>query len=80
MGATDVAGLRLTGVRPGSPADKGGLAAGDVIVEFDGKPVKDLYQYTDALYARKPGDTVRVVVIRGGERRTLTVTLGKRGE
>jgi hypothetical protein len=80
MSATDVGGLRLTGVRPGSPADAAGLLAGDVIVEFDGKSVKDLYQYTDALYARKPGDTVQVVVVRGGERRTLTVTLGSRGQ
>jgi hypothetical protein len=80
MGATDVVGLRLTSVRPGSPADKGGLAGGDVIVEFDGKSVKDLYEYTDALYARQPGDTVQLVVLRAGERRTLTVTLGKRGE
>jgi hypothetical protein len=79
MGATDVVGLRLTAVRPGSPAALGGLAGGDVIVEFDGKPVKDLYEYTDALYARQPGDTVQLVVLRDGGRRTLTVTLGKRG-
>ena len=45
----------LTGVRADSPADKAGLKAGDVIVEFAGKPVKDLYAYTDALYAQKPG-------------------------
>ena len=41
------------------------MKAGDVIVEFAGKPVKDLYSYTDALYAQKPGDTVDVVVLRG---------------
>jgi len=79
MGATEVAGVRLTGVRAGSPADKGGLKAGDIIVAFGGKPVKDLYAYTDALYAHKPGDTVDVVVMRGSERVTVTVTLGKRG-
>jgi hypothetical protein len=79
MSPADQPGLRLTGVRPGSPADKGGLMAGDLIVEFAGKPVKDLYSYTDALYAQKPGDTVKVVVVRGGQRMTLTVTLGARG-
>ena len=79
MAATDVVGMRLTSVRPGSPAEAGGLRGGDVIVEFDGKPVKDLYQYSDALYARRPGDKVQLVVLRGAERRTLTVTLGKRG-
>jgi C-terminal processing protease CtpA/Prc len=78
MGATDVTGVRLTGVRAESPADKAGLKAGDVIVEFAGKPVKDLYAYTDALYAQKPGDTVDVVVLRGAERVTVKVTLGRR--
>jgi hypothetical protein len=79
MGATEVAGVRLTGVRAGSPADNAGMKAGDIIVEFAGRPVKDLYAYTDALYAHKPGDAVDVVVLRGTERVTLKVTLGKRG-
>ncbi|MDP9177293.1 MAG: M28 family peptidase [Gemmatimonadota bacterium] len=79
MAATDVAGLRLMAVRPASPADKGGLKAGDVIVEFGGKPVKDLYSYTDALYAHKPDDVVKVVVMRDGKRVELSVTLGRRG-
>jgi aminopeptidase YwaD len=79
MAGGDVPGLRLTGVRAGSPAELGGLNAGDVIVEFGGKPVKDLYQYSDALYAHKPGDEVLVVVLRGSERLTFKVKLGKRG-
>jgi S1-C subfamily serine protease len=79
MAGGDVPGLRLTGVTSGSPADVGGLKAGDVIVEFDGKPIKDLYSYSDALYARKPGDEVVIVVIREGQRLTRRVTLGKRG-
>ena len=79
MGATDVKGVRLTGVRAESPADKAGLKAGDIIIEFAGKPVKDLYAYTDALYAQKPGDTVDIVVLRGTERVSVKVTLGRRG-
>jgi S1-C subfamily serine protease len=80
MASSDVPGLKLTGVRAGSPADKGGLAAGDVIVRFGGREVKDLYSYSDALYAHKPGDRVEVVYLRGGQRRTTTVTLGTRGQ
>jgi hypothetical protein len=79
MGATDVAGVRLTGIRAESPADKAGMKSGDIIVEFAGRPVKDLYAYTDALYAQKPGDVVDVVVLRGAERLTVRVTLGMRG-
>ncbi len=78
MSAPETPGVRLTGVRTDSPADKAGLKAGDIIVEFDGKTVKDLYEYTDALQARKPGDTVKIVVLREGTRVELTATLGRR--
>jgi predicted metalloprotease with PDZ domain len=80
MSASEIPGVRLTGVRAGSPADRAGLKAGDVIVEFDGKAIKDLYQYTDALQARKPGDTVTIVLLREGARVTVTATLGRRGQ
>jgi hypothetical protein len=79
MSAPEIPGVRLTGVRGDSPADKAGLKAGDIIVEFDGKPVKDLYGYTEAMQARQPGDTVKIVVLREGARVELTATLGRRG-
>ncbi len=79
MGASETRGLLLTGVRPGSPADLGGLKSGDVIVELGGVAVKDLYSYSDALYAHKPGDVVKIVVLRGGDRLEVSVTLGRRG-
>jgi membrane-associated protease RseP (regulator of RpoE activity) len=80
MSAGDIPGLKLSGVRAGSPADLGGLKAGDVIVEFGGTAVKDLYSYSDALYAHKPGDKVNVAYLRDGTRRTTMVTLVKRGQ
>ena len=79
MGAADVVGMRITGVRADSPADKGGLRGGDVIVEFGGRSVKDIYEYTDALNAFSPGDIVTVIVIRDGARVSLQITLGRRG-
>jgi Zn-dependent M28 family amino/carboxypeptidase len=79
MSAGAVPGLRLTGVRAGSPAEKGGLAAGDVIVEFGGAKVTDLQSYSDALYSHKPGDVVHVVYLRDGKRMETDVTLGTRG-
>ncbi len=79
MSAGDAPGLRLSGVRAGSPADAGGLRAGDVIVELGGRPVKDLYSYSEALYAHKPGDRVEIAFLRNGVRQTTSVTLGKRG-
>jgi peptidase M28-like protein/PDZ domain-containing protein len=79
MAAGDTPGLKLTGVRPGSPAEIGGLMADDVIIEFGGVKVTDLQSYSDALYSHKPGDTVKVVIVRAGKPLELTVTLGKRG-
>lgn len=75
----DVKGLRLTGIRAGSPADSAGLKAGDIVVAFAGKPVTDLQTYSDALYSQKPGDEVEVVVLRGTEQLRLKVRLGRRG-
>ena len=79
MSAGDVPGLKLTGVRAGSPADAGGMLAGDVIVMFAGSAVTDLNSYSKALYAHKPGDVVEISYLRAGQRRTTSVTLGKRG-
>ena len=71
-------GLRLTGVREGSPAAEAGLRPGDVVVEFDGKEIADIYAYTYALRAKEPGDEVVIVVERDGERVTATAVLGER--
>jgi putative serine protease PepD len=66
-------------VRAGSPAEAGGLQAGDIIIRIGTHPVPDLQGMTDALRAYAPGDTVEIVYRRaGGERRTQVV-LGRRG-
>jgi len=79
VAASDAAGMRLSGVRDGSPAMVAGLKAGDVVIELAGVPVKDIYSYSDALYSHKPGDVVKMVVMRGAQRVEVSVTLGKRG-
>jgi hypothetical protein len=72
------AGVRITGVRPGSPAEKAGVKAGDVIVGFAGVPVKTLEDLTFALRARRPGDRVEVRVLREGAERRLDAVLESR--
>jgi Peptidase family M28/PDZ domain len=79
MSAGEGVGLKLTGVRAGSPAEKAGMVAGDVVIEFAGQPVKDLYGFSNALYSHKPGDDVTVVVLRNGARKSFVVKLGTRG-
>jgi hypothetical protein len=71
-------GVRLSGVRQGSPADEAGLLAGDVIVAMDDDVIADLYAYTDALRSRAPGRRVLVTVLREGERLVLPALLGSR--
>lgn len=72
--ATEVVGLKLSGVRGASPADKAGIKAGDIIVEFNKQKVANIYDYTYALDAVKIGQPVEVTVLRDGKRVTLTVT------
>lgn len=71
-------GVRISGVREGSPAENAGLMGGDVIVEMAGTEITDLYAYTYVLRDHKPGDEVEVVVLRDGERKRFTAVLGQR--
>ena len=71
---TEGTGVKLSGVRAGGPADKAGLKGGDVIVEFGGQEITNIYDYTYALDAVKIGEPVEVVVLRDGKRVKLTVT------
>jgi S1-C subfamily serine protease len=48
------------------------------MVEFDGKPIQNLYDFTYALRAKKPGDQVKVKVLRDGQPLEAGVTMGKR--
>jgi C-terminal processing protease CtpA/Prc len=74
----DLKGVLFAEVRPDSPAAKAGLRAGDLMVEFDGKTIQTLYDFTYALGAKKPGDVVIVVVKRNGDDVKATVTLEAR--
>ena len=60
-------GVRFADVRDGTPAAKAGLKAGDILIEFDGKDIGNLYDFTYALQAHKPGDEVLVKVLRGSQ-------------
>ena len=71
-------GVRISGVRAGSPAEQAGLKAGDVITEIGAKRVMNLYDMTDALRSHQAGDTVIIVSKRDGVERRATAVLGKR--
>jgi S1-C subfamily serine protease len=71
-------GVKLGGVRPGSPADKAGVQAGDIIVRFAGLEVRTLDDLTFALRSKRPGDRVEVILIRDGTEVATEATLERR--
>ena len=72
--AAAVKGLLLGGVVGGGPAEQAGLQKGDVIVEIAGQAITNIYDYTYALDLLKIGQPVKVVYLRGSERRETTLT------
>ena len=71
-------GVRISGVRAGSPAESAGLQAGDVITAIGAKRIGNLYDMTAALRSHQPGDTVVIVSRREGVERRASAVLGKR--
>jgi aminopeptidase YwaD len=71
-------GMKISGVKEGGPADKGGMLAGDIIIKFGAKEVTSIYEYMAAMSGYKPDDEVDIVVLRDGVETTLKVKLEKR--
>ena len=72
-------GVRLVGVRAGSPAERAGLRGDDVITRIGTMDVPNLEAMAAALRSHRPGDVVEIVVRRGDQLTTLRATLGIRG-
>jgi S1-C subfamily serine protease len=67
-------GLLLSGVIGGGPAEQAGLQKGDVIVEIAGQSITNIYDYTYALDLLKIGQAVKVVYMRGSDKRETMLT------
>jgi hypothetical protein len=74
----EVNGVKFSDVRPGSPAAKAGFKPDDVLVQFGDMPIKNLFDFTDALRRSKVGDVVEVKVLRDGKPITASVKLEQR--
>ncbi|ADY73195.1 protease Do [Desulfurobacterium thermolithotrophum DSM 11699] len=70
-------GVLVTKVVKDSPAEKGGLRSGDIIVEFNGKPVKNVSDLQLKVINTKPGEKVKVKIIRDGQKKVLTIKIGE---
>jgi putative serine protease PepD len=71
-------GVRLTQVRPGTPASRAGLRAGDIVSAVGGRRVRAADELGQAIDAEKPGDRVTLTYTRNGQSHTVTVTLAER--
>ncbi len=70
-------GAIISQVNKGSPAEKAGMKAGDVVVRFNGRAVNAAAQLRNLVAATTPGSDANIVVIRNGNEKTLKVTIGK---
>jgi S1-C subfamily serine protease len=80
MGQAATGGATVGSVVANGPAAKSGLRQGDRIVQIGGTPVHEPDDVSATVNSHRPNDELPVVVVRGGERRTLTVKLGEQPE
>lgn len=80
LSLTSAAGVFVQDIDRNSPADAAGFEAYDVIVAVGGEPVTNRNDFVARLYDFRPGDRVDFDVVRGGQRRQLTMNLGRSGQ
>jgi S1-C subfamily serine protease len=80
LGTSAKAGVVVVSVVRGGPADRAGIQRGDVIVKLGGHAVTDYADLLGLVRTTKPGSRVPVTVNRGGQQRTVTVTIGSRAQ
>jgi S1-C subfamily serine protease len=77
-GLTASSGLLVMHVEQSSPADSGGVLLGDILVSLDGQAFEVVEDLQDVLFSRGINQAVRAVLIRGGQKVELTLTIGER--
>ena len=74
---SNVYGVQLSGVERNGPADLAGLKKGDIVVEFDGKPIRTAGDLRYRAGAATPLSTVNIVLVRDGQQITIPVKMGR---
>jgi S1-C subfamily serine protease len=75
---TDLDGIRVRSVAPNSPAAKAGIKQGDIIEKIGDRDAKDIDSLMAILTKHRPGDKVAFHLMRDGQRKNISVTLGER--
>ena len=71
-------GVYLKDVQPNSPAERGGLLAGDIVLSLDGIAVNHFNHLQTLIYGRDPGETIHLQIMRQSQIRQVAVVLGER--
>jgi membrane-associated protease RseP (regulator of RpoE activity) len=74
---TKMFGVQLGEILPNRPADLAGVKQGDIVVEFDGVPIRTSEEFLSRVRRALPYSTIQVVVMRNGERVEIPVKMGK---
>lgn len=76
LGLSRNMGVEVSDVVEGSPADEAGLRAGDILLEMNGEPIRDMRSFKREIARQRPGSRVRLEIFRDEKRRDVTVKLG----
>lgn len=79
MAGTNIFGVQINDLNLSGPGALAGIQTGDIIIEFDGIPIRTVLELILRVRRAVPYSTVKVVVVRGDERITIPVKVGKRG-
>lgn len=74
---TKVYGVQLNSLEDGEPAQRAGVREGDIVIEFGGVPIRTEEEFLSRVRRAEPYSTVKVVVMRGGQRVEMPVNLGR---
>ena len=73
-------GIIVRDVETNGPAARAGIRPGDIVISVDGSPVNNWNDFIRQLFTKRPGQRVRVEIVRDSSRRTVDVTLGERSQ
>jgi len=78
LGLDSDRGLLVVAVAPGSPAEKGGILLGDIIIAAQGSPIANMQSLQPFLDSENVGKPIAFDVVRGGQRITLSIAIGEK--
>ena len=77
FGLDGKSGVLIANVDAGTPAERAGLKQGDVVIRYNGKPVRNVGSFRNRVAATAPDTAAKMTIIRDGRKRSIKVTIGR---